>query len=454
VSVADRLSRSEKQRLVQPLTLEDGKAPRVLALTLYALSAFIFASIIWASLAQIREMTSVPGQIVPRGQLHAIQHLEGGIVADIFVREGTYVQAGQPLFRIAPAQAQGEDNQLMAREAGLRIALIRQEAQETPKLPDFGEWGFRYPELARQALTQFMAEREQRKREDDALLAKVRQRESDAEAYAKAELVSVEQLALQREQVAIQESLAAKGYSARRTLLDAQAAYQRANADLVNIRGRLATALEAVEEARQQRREAIATAERKRADERAKAQSDLSETLGLRLKSSDRMDRLVLRASTSGRVQDISARSIGEVIRPGDIIGKIVPDHAELVAEVRIDPKDVGHISVGAPVDLKFSTFDPALFGSVHGRVESIAAMTSVPTPGQPNPGLSPASASEPYFKAVISLDKANVGHGGLERAIVPGMVVSAEIITGNKSIIRYMLKPVFRSFDQAFSER
>ncbi len=453
MSNASSLSKAERQRLIQPLALEDGTPPRVLSLTLYALSAFVVACLAWASFTHIREMTAAPGQIIPRGQLHAIQHLEGGIVAEIFVHDGMHVVPGQALLRVAPAQAQADDTQLAAREASLHMALIRLETRGAAALPDFGSWGRAYPDLARQALAQFVTEREQRRREDETLSAKIKQREADLEALKGAEIVSVNQLAVQQEQVSIQENLARQGYSARRTLLDAQAGYQRALAELVSLRGKIATATEAVEEARLQRREAAALAERKIADERSKAQTDLGEAEAQRLKSTDRVERLILRATASGRVQDMSARSVGEVIRPGDIIGKIVPDNVELVAEVRIDPKDVGHISPGARTDLKLSTFDPALYGSVKGRVESIAASTSVPVPGQVNPGLMPNS-TEPYYKAVIVLDQTSVGHGSLQRPILPGMVVSAEIVTGEKSIIRYMLKPVFRSLDQAFSER
>jgi len=96
------------RRLTQPLALEDGRPPRVLTTTLYAVSGFVIAAVIWGAVAQVHEITVAPGQIVPRGQVQAVQHLEGGIVAEIYVHEGMAVTAQQPLFRLRPETAVSE----------------------------------------------------------------------------------------------------------------------------------------------------------------------------------------------------------------------------------------------------------------------------------------------------------------------------------------------------------
>jgi membrane fusion protein, adhesin transport system len=149
-------------------------------------------------------------------------------------------------------------------------------------------------------------------------------------------------------------------------------------------------------------------------------------------------------------VQEIIPKARGEVVKPGEPVARIVPTEYELVAEVRIDPKDSGFVQVGAPADVKFANYDSTLFGTVSGTVEYISATTFMPAgqalPGQPAP--------EPYYKAVVRLASDHVGTGARRRPIAPGMMVQAGIVTGSKSITRYLLKPVFDSIDVAFTER
>jgi HlyD family secretion protein/adhesin transport system membrane fusion protein len=151
-------------------------------------------------------------------------------------------------------------------------------------------------------------------------------------------------------------------------------------------------------------------------------------------------------------VQEIVPKGIGEVVKPGELVVRIVPNGYELVAEVRIDTKDSGHVHLGARADIKFATFDSALFGTLAGTVQHISATTFAPQPGQPSwPG---QPASEPYYKAVIRLSSDHLGAGPMRRPITPGMAVQANIVTGSKSIMRYLFKPVFNSLDVAFTER
>jgi multidrug efflux pump subunit AcrA (membrane-fusion protein) len=122
-----------------------------------------------------------------------------------------------------------------------------------------------------------------------------------------------------------------------------------------------------------------------------------------------------------------------------------------LVAEVRIDPKDSGHVHADADAEVRLLTFDSTIFGSVRGKVEFVSATTFNPPPGQGAPG---QNAAEPYYKATVRLSQDHVSSGATSYPIEPGMVLQAHIQTGSKSILRYMFKPVFNSLDVAFRER
>src|SRR5258708_18965584 len=136
------------RRLTRPLVLEDGRPPRLLVATLLTASGFVIAAIVWGSVTEIREVTVAQGQIFRRGQVQTVQHLEGGIVAEIFVREGMTVTAQQPLIRLRPEGAISERDQFEARRANLKLQLIRIEAQSRDEIPDFGSLAKEFPELA------------------------------------------------------------------------------------------------------------------------------------------------------------------------------------------------------------------------------------------------------------------------------------------------------------------
>lgn len=444
------------RRLTQPLVLEDGRPPRVLTTTLYTCSGLVIAAVTWGALTEVREITIAPGQIVPRGQVQSVQHLEGGLVAEIYVREGASVTVHQPLVRLQPEAAVSDRNQLESRRANLKLQLIRLEAQSREETPDFGRLQRQYPDLAAEQGKLYESAVAQRQREHATLMSRVAQKRSEI-AMLNADLVTARaQAAVQLELFGIQEMLQKGGNGSRKNWLDAKVLLQRAEGDAINLQSKLAVTQEALSEAQNSVEDARARAEQKLSEERAKAASDLSETEQQLIKITDRFDRLLIRAPSDGVVQELVPKAPGEVVKPGDLVARIVPTGSELVAEVRIDPKDSGHIRLGADAEIRLATFDAAIFGTLRGKVEYVSASTFAPVPGQPGlPAQSPGqNTGDPYYKATIRLAQDYVGGGALRRPVTPGMMLQAQINTGSKSIIRYMFKPVFNSLDQAFTER
>jgi membrane fusion protein, adhesin transport system len=148
---------------------------------------------------------------------------------------------------------------------------------------------------------------------------------------------------------------------------------------------------------------------------------------------------LVVRAPVDGTIQILTVKSIGEIVRPGDTIAKIVPQGVPLFAEVQIRPDDIGHVTVGNSVELRVTAFDPSIYGKLHGQIESIS------------PASFQRENGDYYFKASVVLAERKLQSNS---AVAPGMVVSAEIVTGAKSFLRYILKPVIKVLGPAFSER
>jgi HlyD family secretion protein/adhesin transport system membrane fusion protein len=440
------------RRLTQPLVLEDGRSPRVLRTTLLTISGFVIAAVVWAGVTQVREVTIAQGQIIPRGQIQAVQHLEGGIVAEIYVNEGMSVTAQQPLVRLRPESAVSDRSQFEARRASLKLQLIRLEAQSRGEVPDFGNLARQFPDLAAEQVKLYVSAVAQRQQEHASLLARVAQKRGEIAMLTSDLQTARAQVQLQLELLSIQEDLQKAAVGARKNLLEAKVLVQRAEGDAQNLQSKLATAKGALAEAESSLAETDAKALQKLGEERVKASSDLAETEQQLVKLADRFDRLLVRAPSDGIVLEIVPKSPGEVVRPGDLVARIVPTDRELVAEVRIDPKDSGHIRPEADAEIRLATYDSAIFGPVHGKVEYLSATTFSPPAGQPiSQG---QNAAEPYYRATIRLLQDHVGSGAMTYPIKPGMVLQAHIKTGSKSIIRYLFKPVFNSLDVAFTER
>jgi len=431
-----------RQNLTLPLALEEGRAPKLFVHTLYLLSGFIAAGIVWATVAQIKELTIAKGQLVPVGSVQLVQHLEGGIVAEIMVSDGQIVEKGTPLVRLQPAVAQSDLGQTNIRAVSLELQKERLKAMIEDRSINFGQVGIDFPQLAQDQINLMKGQSAQRTQERNTIKSKIEQRIAEIFALEGQEKSLEKQIAIQTEQLSIREGLLKQGYVSRAVYLEIKRTLEKIKAEEISTKGRLAGAKEALVEARSLLAEYNAGGRQKLIDEVAKVSAELAQLKLTIVKYKDRVTRLLIKAPVKGVVQELVPKAIGEVMKPGDVIARIVPMERELVAEVRIPPKDIGFISVGNKADVKITTFDPARFGSITGTVSKISATTFQNDRG------------EPFYKAVIKLSKNNVGLKNEKHLVLPGMVVNAEIITGSKSLTKYLLKPVYRSLDIAFSER
>jgi HlyD family secretion protein/adhesin transport system membrane fusion protein len=217
---------------------------------------------------------------------------------------------------------------------------------------------------------------------------------------------------------------------------------EKTNEGLLLARGGLMAATAAENEANS-RLKAYRSEFRKRlSEERAKATAELTEITALWPKQEDRVARLMVRAPTRGVIQELVAKSVGQVMRPGELIASIVPMNGDMVAEVRIQPREIGHVHEGARAEIQVTTFDAVRFGKIPGTVRQISATTFY---GQD---------SEPYYKAVIALERNFFTFSGQRHFVMPGMVVQAEILTGSKTLMAYLLKPLYQNYSTSFSER
>lgn len=433
----------DAKTLTLPLALESEQPPQLFAYVVSGSLLFLIGFIVWAFLTSVLEVTHARGQIQPSSSVQTVQHLEGGYIEDIFVREGDRVQKGQPLLRLRATATESDRDQLVVRAAALRMSVATLDAlMDGKERPDFGQLEFLQPSLAQSQLSVFASERTRINREVAKYASQLARKQAEYKA-AVSEKKSVEKRTeIANEQYQMLEKLLKQQYASRRSVLEAQAALEEARARLYVLDGKIASTREQVTEAEIQLEESRATIRSDLAKERSKSAGELAELDRILTKQQDRVESLELVAPTDGFVQELAFNTVGAVVRSGEVVARIVPDDHNIVAEVRVQPKDIGHIHIDADAKVTVSTFDPYVFGTLEGKVQTISATSFEDEKG------------EPYFKVLIALNNPDLKRNGKDYAVLPGMVVTADIVTGEKSLARYLLKPVFRSMDVAFSER
>ncbi len=433
----------DSKTLTLPLALEAEQPPQLFAYVVTGCFIFLGAFIIWAFVTSVLEVTHAGGQIQPVGSVQTVQHLEGGYIDKILVSEGDRVKAGQPLLRLRPIATESERDQLAIRAASLRMSIATIDALMKHKdSVSFDDAGRLYSNIAQSQMSVFSSEKDRINRELAKYASQLARREAEYRATIAEQKSAVKRMEIAKEQFTMLDGLLKQHYASRRSVLEAEALLEESRSRLYSLDGRLSTTREQVKEAQIQLEEARAQISSDLAKEKSKNASELAEVDRLLNKQQDRVSSLALTAPTDGIVQELPVNTVGAVVRSGEVVARIVPDDRKIIAEVRVKPKDIGHIHLNADAKVTVSSFDPYVFGSLEGNVKTISATSFEDENGQP------------YFKVQIALDQNEFNRKGMAYPVLPGMVVTADIVTGSKSLAHYLLKPVYRSMDVAFSER
>ena len=364
--------------------------------------------VLWASLTRLDEVASAPGVIVPSGQVQQIQHIEGGRIKEIMVRDGEFVEEDQVLMRLDALEHETMLQQAEDTRANLfmqRERLVRFTEGRVPKVVGSD---------AKQTL-------EHQLNEAMSQLAEINAREATLKSKQK----------IFKEEYSIAKDLNARGLLSRANLLALERQYTEIKGDAEQIPSQRAQINNKIAGFRDQ---AVIELE------------SLENQIGQVQEEIRRRNRLValseIRAPASGVVLGLKTHTLGGVIASGDTILEIVPRNRKLMAEVRLSPADIGHVKVGQPVTIKFTSYDFSRYGGLQGTLEQISASTLVEGSGNP------------YFKGVVALAQETMGGGEGKLPILTGMTLIADIRTGDKTVMEYILKPIYASSAKALTER
>ncbi|MCH9807584.1 MAG: HlyD family type I secretion periplasmic adaptor subunit [Alphaproteobacteria bacterium] len=413
------------------------------SLLLMSLVGLVAAFVTWAAYAQIEEATRGEGRVIPASKIQLVQNLEGGIVVDIGVREGDRIKAGDVILRIDPTQADASHGETNERILGLRALTTRLEAELAAKPLVFAE------DLKRNAPSLVARQRQAhsaRRRELDAALAgldsQLRQREQELIELNAKVVILTKSLEIAEAQEAILAPLAKSRAASRSELLTAAA---RSN----DTRGQLQAAQLAIprvkaqaEEVRQRRAEKVSSYRAEAFEKLNNARVELAALGEVNKRSADKLARTTVRAPATGIVKTVHVTTIGQVVQPGSDLIEIVPVDEALLIQARIRPQDIAFLRPGQPARVKLTAYDFALYGGLDGEVVQIGADSVTDDKG------------ETYYLIKVRTKGSKLEHGGDDLPIIPGMVAQVDVLTGQKTVLAYLTKPLTRMRHDALRER
>ncbi|WAN11852.1 HlyD family type I secretion periplasmic adaptor subunit [Stutzerimonas balearica] len=434
-------SRAEPMPEVRKALIED--APRVVRLTIWGLLGFVLFALLWADLAIVDEVTRGEGKAIPSSRLQKIQNLEGGIVAELFAREGQIVDVGDPLLRLDDTRFASNVGETEADRLALTARVERLSAEVDDRELALPEEVRRVaPGLAASEQQLFESRRQQLRDEVGALEEQLVQRRQEVRELGSKEQQFRSSLGLLRKEIEMSEPLVASGAISAVEVLRLKRAE-------VESRGQLDATTLAIPRAQA----AIKEIESKIGEARGRFRSDALTQLNeartelSKLKSTgkaleDRVRRTLVTSPVRGVVKQVLVSTIGGVIQPGSDLVEIVPLDDTLLIEARIRPQDIAFLHPGQEAMVKFTAYDFTIYGGLKAKLEHISADSITDEEGNS------------FFLIHLRTEKSHLGSDEKPLLIIPGMVASVDIITGHKSVLSYLLKPIIRARAEALRER
>nr|WP_295831830.1 HlyD family type I secretion periplasmic adaptor subunit [uncultured Azospirillum sp.] len=431
------------------LSADDASLSLVRA-TIVVLVLLLAALLTWATLMPVKEAVVTAGQVVPSGNSQVVQHLEGGIVSAILVKEGDLVEAGQPLIVFDPKQVRAEREQMNARLLTLELRAERLRAFAAGREPDFTRVaGPDTPQVEAQKEAQVADQRliydTQRKARDTAiavLQAQVSQREAELALY-EGQLANIkDQITFITGSVDIRNRLESMGLSSKLQSLETQREQSRLMGEQRRIEGQIIATQQAITEAGNRILDQSAKLSQDAVTEMGTVTAEIAQLREARAKLDDRAERLTVPSPVRGLVQDLRINTIGAVVPEGGVLMQIVPVDHEMTVEAHVTPRDVGHLQIGQEATVKVLTYDFARYGAITGTLQRISASTFLD------------EQKRPYYKAVVALSRNHVGRDDVQHPVLPGMTTQVEMPTGKRSLLEYLLKPIYFALSDSFNER
>lgn len=452
----DKSSHSKQMEQISDVSLiEEGGYSKLMRSSISFIAIILALFILWASLTQIDEVAVSFGEIQPKQDIQSIQHLQGGTVATIYVKNGQEVEEGEQLLKFDPESAKSELQKSQSKELSLMLDVERLQAfiHKTPmsdinwrksieKSPYNTLENQKNIENSIRENNNLLTQQNRERQNQYAIYTeKIAQKKSQLLQYDSSKSELEKGLALYQKEEAMYESLVKTGYVSKIDHINAQRKTIESTAQLKQIYAKIESSRSEMNEAEEELKKLDTTFNKQALEELNTINSQLLEIHHTIQRLTELNKNLVITAPIRGIIKGLTVLP-GSVIAPGSNIFDIVPTGGDMDVQCKVSTRDIGHIKIGDPAQIKVMAYEFTRYGTVNGKVVEISASTFTD------------QDKLPYYKTKIALSKNYVGDNPKFNQLKPGMTVQVDIMTGKKSLISYLLKPITRGLSEAFKER
>ncbi|QXG31986.1 HlyD family type I secretion periplasmic adaptor subunit [Pseudomonas viridiflava] len=416
---------------------------RAMSLTVWIAAALLLGALLWARFAVLEEVTTGEGKAIPSSKVQVIQNLEGGIVSDIFVREGQVVDKGDTLLRLDDTRFMSSRSESEVDRLTLTAQVERLAAEaEGRSLTLPAEVTSSAPQVAADEQALYESRQRRLASEQRTLNEQLRQKTQELAEFRSKQEQFRSSLALVQQELDMSAPLVSSGAVSPVEIL-------RLKRNAVELRGSMnATTLAipraeaAISEIKSRVQESELAFRADAARELNEKRNDLARISASRIAIDDRMSRTTVVSPVRGIVKTLKVNTIGGVVQPGSDLLEIVPLEDNLLIEAKVRPQDVAFLHPGQKAMVKFSAYDYTLYGGLPARLELIGADTITD------------DKDNSFYLIQVRTDNNHLGSDSRPLLIIPGMIATVDIITGEKSVLDYLLKPVLKARAEALRER
>lgn len=416
--------------------------PYAYLLSVSIVAAFIIFGI-WAHFAVLDEVTRGQGSVIPSQRLQELQNLEGGILREVLVREGQVVEKDDVLVRIDNEQARSVFRDAASKTLEHEAAIIRLEAEAKGESPVFPpELEEKAPLIVQDQRNIFTSRKDQLDAELSVLESQQYQKQQEVEEMIsrRRQLVQSHKVAAERRDIA--RPLMEKNVYPRVDYLQIEESLIKLQGDIDSLSLGIPRVRRAAEEAKGRLEQRLAQFRNEAQEEINKRRAELRSLHEALAAGEDRVTRTDIRAPMRGTIKRIIHNTVGGVIKPGDTIIELVPLDDTLLIEARIRPADIAFLHPGQKAMVKISAYDFSIYGGLEATVEQISADTIEDRRG------------ETFYLVKLRTKTNTIIYRGEKLPIMPGMTASVDILTGKKSVLDYLLKPILKAKQNALRER
>jgi HlyD family secretion protein/adhesin transport system membrane fusion protein len=442
VSTPRRQGDAQLRYLSHATFLEEAGTPIFLNCTALAACLCVAGFLGWAGLTEVSEVSHAPGEVVPSGFEQVVQHMDGGLVKTINVKTGDTVEPGQLLLTVDDGSTTDNLERSKSKLVHLAMTAVRLRALFDGIVP---EWSGISGATAHDAATQqrlYQSAIEDLSAKEGIVREQIQQRKTAIGMLTEQRTNAEKSLAIAKRIKTSREALYEKKLLAYPLLAKAEQDVIQIESDDAKLKDQIKQGSESIVELNQRLKSLHQSSRLDLAAKLNETVSEIKQVESTIEQLRKRFDRLELKAPVRGIVKSLQVNTIGSVLSAGQTVMTIVPIDEELVVEAQIPPRDIGYVRPGQPVQVKVSAYDFSRYGVVKGTLERVSASAFQ------------GRAGEHYYRARIKLSKSYVGSRPGQNAIIPGMTAMADIQTGRKTVLDYLLKPVQAAAATAFSER